>query len=278
MNNKSHKLTILGTGTSTGVPMPACNCRICQSNNPKNKRYRTSEIIHTAQGKNILIDAGPDLRSQVLTNNITKIDAVIITHEHADHIHGIDDLRPFCFGRPKKTIPVYASEPIAKILEDKFPYIFKAKEFFSKEKPILGGGIPLLDLTVVPLGKKIKILEEEFTFFNLPHGHTQSLCFIHGHFAHVADCSKIPPEVIKELNLAQLDILIIDCIRRKKHDSHLHLDQAIEYIEQIQPKFAGLTHLTHEFDHEALQQELSQRYGQQISPLFDGQILKYSTE
>ncbi|MFW5887932.1 MAG: MBL fold metallo-hydrolase, partial [Bacteriovoracia bacterium] len=140
MNKAMNQLTILGSGTSTGIPMLGCDCPICSTTDqkPKNKRFRTSVLITTSKGHKIIIDTPPDLRSQLLKNKVDTIDAAIITHEHADHVHGIDDLRPFCFGNPRKEIPVFTNPTTAIDLTARFPYIFQRQQFFSKNKPILG--------------------------------------------------------------------------------------------------------------------------------------------
>jgi phosphoribosyl 1,2-cyclic phosphate phosphodiesterase len=128
-----NKITILGSGTSTGVPILGCKCKVCQSNEWRNKRLRTSAVIETTQGKRILIDASPDLRTQLLREKIDSLDAVIITHDHADHTHGMDDLRPFGFQK-KMPIPVFTDHKTTSDLKKKFPYIFDRKAI--GEKPI----------------------------------------------------------------------------------------------------------------------------------------------
>ena len=128
-----NKITILGSGTSTGVPILGCKCKVCQSTEPRNKRFRSSAIIELENQKRILIDTTPDLRTQLLNNKVDHVDAVIITHDHADHTHGIDDLRPFGF-KSNKSIPVYTSEPAARSLTRKFPYIFDSDNYFKDKK------------------------------------------------------------------------------------------------------------------------------------------------
>lgn len=318
-----NKISILGTGTSTGIPMIGCYCPVCTSTDYRNKRLRTSIFLQTKNGAHILIDTSPDLRYQALKHHITRIDSVILTHEHADHIHGIDDLRPFCFRpppSPKVTIPVYANSKITNNLTERFPYIFNAKEIFNEARPIIGGGIPLLDLrpislypdtSLIPLTSSssssalpaigsvpttFTIEKEKFIFFELPHGHTTTLGFIHGKLAQVIDCSEIPENILQLLHSIQLEVLIIDCLRKRKHQTHLHLEKVLSYIKIIKPKFAGLIHLSHDLEHQALLDELqSMGYGPQINrdnsgksnkksnvnhtcirPLIDGDVLEYS--
>lgn len=272
-------ITILGTGTSTGVPTVGCQCRVCTSTNPKNKRFRTSIYLETAGGKRIIVDTTPDLRSQLLQNNICDVDAAIITHDHADHVHGIDDLRPYCF-IGNKTIPIYTSRYYMEQLTSRFPYIFSDK-VYTDDRPVLGGGIPRLTLQeIFPSESKVqsnKILDEEFKFFNFPHGYGKTLGFIHGKFGYIIDCHEIPENILQIYQAAKLDVLILDCLKRVPHQTHLSLSQTQSYLERIDAKFTGLIHMAHDFDHEELAQEMQQKYGKKVAPLFDTQKLEYSS-
>lgn len=268
-----NKISILGSGTSTGVPILGCNCQVCQSNDLRNKRLRTSAVIQLASGKNVLIDASPDLRTQLLRDKVDMVDAAIITHDHADHTHGMDDLRPFGF-KAKKAIPVYASALTAGSLRNKFPYIFDRDNYF-KDKAILGGGIPLLDLTITEDGIK-NILGEEFEFFSLPHGHTKTLGIRHRKMAYIVDCKDIPAETVKKLSSVNLEILVIDCLRPSPHETHLHLEQTLHFIREINPKTAVLTHMGHEWDYMELTAELLRRGVKNTFPAVDGQQFLYS--
>ena len=266
--DKLHKMTILGSGTSTGIPLVGCRCHVCLSDNPKNKRLRTSIYLETACGKRILIDTTPDLRTQLLNHNIDQVDAVIITHEHADHLHGIDDLRPLCFKGPSKRIPIYLEDSIAETVANRFPYIFKSK------RPVIGGGIPLLNLHPVKEGKQ-NILGEEFFFFMLPHGIGKTMGFIHGKFAYLIDCHVIPDKVIEKLEGLGLDFILIDCVRRQVHQTHLNVEKAFHYIKRIAPKRAGLIHMAHQLDHELLQKEAEDYFDFPVFPVYDGQQIDY---
>lgn len=268
-----NKITILGSGTSTGVPILGCKCKVCQSNEWRNKRLRTSAVIETTEQKRILIDASPDLRTQLLREKIDSMDAVIITHDHADHTHGMDDLRPFGFLK-KAAIPVYTDSYTAQNLRVKFPYIFQRDIVYSN-KPILGGGIPLLDLEEIEPGQK-EILNDTFEFFSLPHGHGNTLGLRHKKLAYLIDCRMIPEETLKSLRDAQLDILVIDCLRLEPHQTHLHLDLTLEYIDFIKPKKAILTHMGHELDYLDLLAELKRRGVKNVFPAVDGQSFLYS--
>ena len=266
--DKLHKVTILGSGTSTGIPLVGCRCPVCLSDNPKNKRLRTSVYLETAYGKRILVDTTPDLRVQLLTYKIHQLDAVIITHEHADHLHGIDDLRPLCFGRPPKRIPVHAAKSVVETITDRFPYIFRPRQ------PVIGGGIPLLDLHSMEEGKK-KIQEEQFSFFMLPHGVGETMGFIHGKFAYLIDCHVVPDKVVERLRELELDFMLIDCVRRQAHQTHLNVEKAFDYIKRISPKRAGLIHMAHQLDHQVLQKEAEVFFDFPVFPVYDGQKIDY---
>lgn len=268
-----NRVTILGSGTSTGVPILGCKCQVCQSNEQRNKRLRTSAILHTSREKKILIDASPDLRTQLLQAQVDALDAVIITHDHADHTHGMDDLRPFGFSK-KAPLPVFTDAATMATLKEKFPYIFQREKVFAN-KSILGGGIPLLDL--YPLNDGFEAIEgEDFEFFSLPHGHIESLGVRHNRMAYLVDCQAIPQVTLQKLRKHQLDLLIIDCLRPTVHQTHLHFERTMEYIEAIAPRLAVLTHLGHEWDYLDLTSQIKQRGIKNVIPAQDGQSFFYS--
>ncbi len=269
-----NKMTILGCGTSTGVPILGCKCRICQSSEMRNKRLRTSALIEFSSGKKVLIDASPDLRTQLLRAQIDSLDAVIITHDHADHTGGMDDLRPFGFSR-KEPIPVYADAGASDDLKRKYRYIFERKQVF-KDKPILGGGIPMLDLETLVPGQQT-IVSEAFEFFPVPHGHEDTMIFMQGKLGYVVDCRELSSNVLKSFHDRKLDLLVIDCLQRKPHQTHLHLDLCLEYIQKISPKLAVLTHMGHEFDYPELMAELRLRGFSHVFPAIDGLSFHYSS-
>ncbi len=268
-----NKITLLGTGTSTGVPILGCKCHVCRSTDVRNKRLRAAALIETESGKKILIDVPPDIRTQLLKSRIDSLDAVIITHDHADHTHGMDDLRPFGFitGKP---IPVYTAPDAATDLRRKFKYIFERSTYF-KDKPVLGGGIPLLDLVEVKEGRHL-IQGESFELLPLPHGHEDTYAVVHGKCAYVVDCREIPEKISDRLRDARLEVLVIDCLRMKKHSTHLHLELSLEYIEKIRPQLAILTHLGHEMEHLELLTELKARGAKNVVIGTDGASFSYS--
>ncbi|OUR97031.1 hypothetical protein A9Q84_11910 [Halobacteriovorax marinus] len=275
MANLKNEITILGSGTSTGIPMLGCQCSVCQSQEVKNRRLRTSILIKTKKDMHILIDTSVDLRTQFLNNNITRVDMAFITHDHADHCHGIDDLRPLCFGPPATSIPIFTHQQCAKSLALKFPYIFKAHELFNKERPPLGGGIPKLTLHTVDISSKIKYLGEEFEFLLLEHGYTKTLGIIHENFAYIIDCHEISDAQIDRLREKELDLLIIDCVTDQEHKTHLSRDKAFGYIERISPKKAGLIHMNHNLEHEKLLQDAQDHFSFPVFPVFDTQHITY---
>jgi phosphoribosyl 1,2-cyclic phosphate phosphodiesterase len=266
-----NKVTILGCGTSTGVPILGCNCKVCQSTDLRNKRLRTSILIESTHKYKILIDTTPDLRAQLIREKIQMLDAVIITHDHADHVHGMDDLRTYAFKSP---LNVYTNRETAQKLSSKFPYIFQREKVFAN-KTILGGGIPLLNLAEVTLGKNL-IGQEYLEFLELPHGHTNTLGIIHSKCAYLTDLNEISDDQLNYLENSCLELLIIDCLRYKPHTTHLHLDKTLKYVEKISPKLTVLTHLGHELDYVDLSYQLRKRGTKNVFPAYDGQCFYYS--
>lgn len=277
--NKKNKIIILGSGTSSGIPMLGCHCPVCESKNPKDKRYRTSFLIQTKKNKYILVDTTPDLRTQLLTARIDHIDTAIITHEHADHLHGIDDLRPYCFTPLQHSIPIHSSKYCGKIMKERYPYIFHWKKFYNKKKPIIGGGIPRLEFDVIKTKKKgilkKRIEGEDFYFFLLPHGYGHSMGFVHKNFAYIVDCHSIPKDILIFLRKKKIDLLIIDCVQEEEHESHLNIESCFSYIRTISPKRAGLIHMNHFLAHDELVRICKKHFKIPVGPLFDRQNLFY---
>jgi len=266
---KENTVTILGSGTSVGIPMVGCKCSVCTSLDHRDQRLRSSIFLQTKKGQRILVDTGPDLRTQLLSNNISALDFAIITHEHADHLHGIDDLRPLCFGPPAVEIPVFTNHQTKKFIEERFPYIF------NTERASLGGGIPKLNLVAVDLEKTTTINGEDFFFFNYPHGYGETMGFIHEDFAYIIDCREIPAHLIKILKEKKLKLLIIDCLQRKAHTTHLTVEKCFEYIHLIKPEKAGLIHMGHDLSHTALSDMALKEFGKTVFPVYDQQKIFY---
>ncbi|NDW09174.1 MBL fold metallo-hydrolase [Dysgonomonas sp. 520] len=235
------KITFLGTGTSTGVPEIGCTCDVCKSSDVKDKRLRASVLINM-DGKNILIDCGPDFRQQMLQQHFDKLHGVLLTHEHYDHVGGIDDLRPFCkFG----DIDIYTEPYVADALKNRIPYCFEDNKY---------PGIPNISITEIGMDK-FSIENISITPIRLMHHLLPITGFRINNFAYLTDLKTIPEsEFIK---LQNLDALVINALRIKEHISHQTLEQALVNIQKIAPKKAYLTHISHHLGlHEAVQSKL----------------------
>lgn len=246
------KVIILGCATSTGVPIVGCSCNVCSSDNPKNKRTRCSVFIQV-NNTNLLIDTSPDLRFQALRHDITLIHAVLYTHSHADHTHGIDDLRTYNFIN-KMTIPCYGNALTVNNLKNNFAYIFDG--IYS------AGGKPKLILNEV--GGDFKVEGVTITPIDINHADWIILGYRIGNIAYLTDCSGIPDYSYEKLQ--NLDVLIIDALRPTPHAAHFSVDQAIEQVEKIKPKKAVFTHMGHELDYK----DLKSRLPSNIMPAYDG--------
>ena len=268
----------MGTGTSTGIPMLGCQCPVCTHLDVRNQRLRVSAWLQTAAGNSVLIDATPDFRTQGLRYQIRHLDGAIVTHDHADHTHGLDDLRPLCHvaKTKSKSIPIFTGAQCAESLKRRFPYIFLRDQVFHEKHPILGGGIPKLDLHLVESKGESTLLGEKFYFFDLPHGHINTLGFYHLGLAYLIDCNDIADEVVEFLNKKSVQVLIIDCVKYTPHQTHLHLQAAFDFIRRINPKQAYLVHMSHDMEHTRLTQEcLGQFPAGNVLPAFDGLMCEY---
>jgi phosphoribosyl 1,2-cyclic phosphate phosphodiesterase len=256
------KFTILGCGSSGGVPRPALGWGACDPNNPKNRRRRTSLLVER-QSKGgvtrVLIDTPPDMREQLLEVNVDQLDAVLYTHEHADHTHGIDDLRAF-FIKQQHQIDVYLDEHTANVMRQRFGYCFAARPG-SDYPPIvkerrLHPGQPISIDGPGGVIEALPILQE--------HGDIASLGFRFGKFAYSCDLSALPPESIAAL--VGLDIWIVDALRYRPHPSHFSLEDALRWIERLKPGRAILTNLHSDLDYEVLRNAVPPH----VEPAFDG--------
>ena len=233
------KITFLGTGTSTGVPVIGCRCAVCQSEDKKNHRTRPSIVI-TIGDKNILVDTAPELRLQAIRSCITHVDAILFTHIHADHILGLDDVRVYSMLQ-ETMIPCYGSHATIEHICTFFHYVFKKREYANVTIPKLtpvtiDGPFQLFGLDVIPI--------------DLLHGQMPVLGFRIENFAYVTDCSFIPPTSIERLQ--NLDLLVLEAIRwHPPHPTHFTIPEALEIVEQLQPKRCYFTHLTHEVEHDS---------------------------
>jgi phosphoribosyl 1,2-cyclic phosphate phosphodiesterase len=231
------KLTFLGTGTSTGVPSIACDCETCLSDDPRDKRLRVSILVEH-DGKTVLVDTSSDFRQQALRARLKYIDAVLITHCHVDHVFGLDDIRPLNFRYG--AMPIYANEPAWIDLRRIFKYIF--------EPDHVGGGLPqLIPHTVFPNASFCIGNELEITPLEVIHGKLPVMAYRFNNFAYATDLNFISDDTIAAMQ--GLDILILDCVRIKPHPTHLGINEALAYVERINPKRAFLTHLNHDVMH-----------------------------
>jgi phosphoribosyl 1,2-cyclic phosphate phosphodiesterase len=233
------QITFLGTGTSHGVPMIGCECRTCRSNDPRDRRLRPSVFIEADDGSGILIDAGPDLRSQALTYGITRVDAIVFTHGHADHILGLDDVRRYNH-LTKRAMPCYADERTVDDIRRTFSYVFDP----ATPK---GGGVPQLDVFTITgpfcLGR------QELIPVPIMHGERPILGFRVKGFAYLTDCSAIPESSWQLLE--DLDVLVLDALRERPHPTHFSLDQAVAAARRAGADLTYLTHMCHDLPHAA---------------------------
>ena len=226
------KITFLGTGTSQGVPVIACECPVCQSNDTKDKRLRSSVLIET-DNKTFVIDAGPDFRQQMLRANVKKIDAILLTHEHKDHVGGLDDVRAFNYVQ-KKPVDIYAENRVTEAIKSKeFAYVFAEKRY---------PGIPKMNLHEI-INKAFKIDNTDIIPVRGLHLELPVFGFRISKFAYITDMNYISKK--EKEKLFDLDILIINALRKKSHISHFTLDEALAIIEELKPKRAYLTHISH---------------------------------
>jgi phosphoribosyl 1,2-cyclic phosphate phosphodiesterase len=264
-------LTILGCGTSTGVPIVGCRCKVCKSRNPKNRRLRASVWVQS-RGKSLLIDTATDLRSQALRHKIFHVDAVLYTHPHADHVGGIDELRTYNFLQ-KADLPVYGNAWTMDELTSRFPYIFKPTGIVE------GGGIPQLIPNLIKSQpgspETIEIAGIPVTPIPVSHGSQECLGFRFDSVAYVTDCSYIPPSSFDRLK--GLSVLVLDCLRIEKHGTHFNLDQALETVRQLRPKKAILTHLGHDFDYQPWVRRLGREFkgSTQVTLAYDGLTVRW---
>ena len=234
-------VTLLGTGTSTGIPVIGCRCRVCTSSDPRDRRLRCSAHVEVG-GVSIIIDTGPDFRRQALRARIRHVDAVLFTHAHFDHVVGLDDLRPYFF-RNKTAIPCYARENTAEVLMRMFQYIFADGTY---------PGVPLLTLHTVAEPFEIRSREDArsgvyVTPIDVQHGEMPLFGYRIGRFAYVTDTNFIPASSFEMLQ--DLDVLVLDALRREHHPTHYTISEAVEVAQRIGARQTYLIHMTHSVLH-----------------------------
>jgi phosphoribosyl 1,2-cyclic phosphate phosphodiesterase len=247
------KITFLGTGTSQGVPVIACDCPVCMSADEHDKRLRTSLLLESG-GTTILFDAGPDFRQQMLREKVNRLDSIVITHEHKDHIAGLDDVRAFNH-KSQDAIDIWAEERVQKALQVEYSYVFSENKY---------PGIPKMRLNDIPAEsfniKGINIIPVRVFHYRLPvYG------FRTGNFAYITDANYIPEE--SKEKLFGVKYLVINALRKEKHISHFSLREALDVIREISPKKAWITHISHQM---GLHGEISGELPGGVSLAFDG--------
>jgi phosphoribosyl 1,2-cyclic phosphate phosphodiesterase len=250
------KLTFLGTGTSFGVPVVGCDCATCTSTDPRDKRTRHGAVLETTGGR-LLVDTPPELRLQLVANRISSVDAVWYTHAHADHIHGIDDLRIFTI---RKDLTAYVPSEYRRLFEQHFRYIFD-----ESVQPPEGTNKPQVTLVDIDAGEPVDIVGETFWPVVVPHGDCSVFGFRVGGLGYVTDAKILPRETMDALR--GVDVLVLNALWfGKPHPTHLNIEEAIQVARDLEAKTTYLTHLTHRVRHA----ELLERLPHGVYPAFDG--------
>lgn len=247
-------ITVLGSGTSQGVPVIACNCKVCTSNNPKDKRLRCSILI-SYNGENYVIDSGPDFRYQMLRENVQTLRAVLFTHEHKDHVSGLDDVRAFNF-KEQRDMQVYCSKRVEVALKREFHYVFDEDKY---------PGVPLIQLNTIQnekftLQEGLEVQPIEVMHYKMP-----VMAYRIKDFAYITDAKTISESEREKLK--GVKVLIVNALRIQEHISHFNLDEALQLIEEIKPEKAYLTHISHLF---GTHEEIQALCPSNVYPAFDG--------
>ena len=252
-------VTFLGTGTSQGVPVIGCKCEVCTSSNYKDKRLRSSILIST-ETTNVAIDCSPDFRQQMLRENVEDLDAILFTHHHKDHVAGMDDVRAFNY-RWKKNMQIYCSDQTSIALKKEFPYVFTDKKY---------PGTPNVEINLIK-NRPFKIQKTTITPIKVKHYMMSIFGFRIRDFVYLTDVSAISD--IEKEKMKNADLIILDALRKTKHISHFNLDQAVALLEEVQPKRALLTHISHYMGlHNIINKDLPDH----IQLAYDGQQITLS--
>jgi len=250
-------LTVLGSGTSMGVPTIGCTCAVCHSSDPRDRRTRPSIMVQY-EGRCVLIDTTPDFREQAIRENITYIDAIIYTHAHAHHILGLHDVRPLSFRSPQR-IPLYAHQETADAVQNVFRYIFDATYKY--------GGIARVEMNRI--NGSLELFGATFEPLEVLHGEAMIHGFRFGSAAYLTDFSEIPPHSMERLR--NLDVLFLDALRHKPHPTHSTVANSLRLVEELRPKRAFFTHISHDLPHEAT----NQTFPDHVRLAYDGLRLEF---
>ena len=226
------KLTFLGTGTSQGIPVIGCDCEVCRSEDPKDDRLRTSAMI-TVDGRNYVFDTGPDFRQQMLREKPENVDAVVFTHEHKDHIAGMDDIRPFNF-KTRQPLNIYAHPRVQEALKREYHYVFSDNKY---------PGVPEVNVHTIKKDQNFSINGTKFIPIEVMHYKLPVLGFRVHDVAYITDANYI--DETEKAKLKDLDVLVINALRKEQHISHFNLEEAIELVDELKPKRAFFTHISH---------------------------------
>jgi phosphoribosyl 1,2-cyclic phosphate phosphodiesterase len=247
------KVTFLGTGTSQGVPVVACKCNVCQSTDEHDKRLRASALIEV-DGNNLVIDAGPDFRQQMLRANVTELSAILLTHEHYDHIAGLDDIRAFNWVQKSPT-DIYAEHRVLQSVKQIFSYVFASEKY---------PGIPQMTLHEVD-ERAFQIGRTEIIPIRCHHFKLPVLGYRIGNFAYLTDIKTVADTELKKLS--GLEVLVVNALRKESHISHLTLDEALALISKVNPRKAFITHVSHQM---GISKEVSIELPENVSLAYDG--------
>ncbi len=256
------RLTFLGTGTSFGVPQVGCNCDVCRSPDPRDKRTRVGAVVETAGGTRLLLDTPPELRIQLIANGIDRVDAVLFTHDHADHTHGLDDIRAISVRRDGP-LPMYGTAETIRSLTEKFRYVFD-----DTMRPMPGTAKPEGQTFIIEPDVPVRIGDVTVQPFSVPHGRFSVTAYRIGPLGYVTDAKSVPDSAVALLR--GVKVLVLNALFRTSHPTHLSIPEAVAVARDVGAARTYLTHLTHENFHADLEAELPVG----IFPAFDGLTLR----